>query len=168
MESRFGQKIARGECWDLVAKGVEGGGTSWGPSDPFDFGRRLQPEETPFPGDPLATKNRSHTMMTYRYTGDGAIAILQQNWDWGKEDGRKVGWGTSTVKGNDFWRLRPAPGEGFSDLMQAAKARAAEKRAKKNSDTSTAYGRRGLAHFSALWGRKMCLSPYSPATGENA
>ena len=127
VESRLGQKIDRGECWDLAAKGVEGGGTSWGPSDPFDFGRRLQPEETPFPGDPLANKNRSHTMLTYRFRGDGTIVILHQNWDYGKEDGRKVGWGTTAVKGNDFWRLRPASGERFADLMQAARAKLKEK-----------------------------------------
>jgi hypothetical protein len=144
VESRLGQKIGHGECWEMVAQGVVEGGSSWGPKDPYDFGRPLQPDETPFPGDPLAAKNRSHTMMTYRYQGDGKIAILHQNWNYGKEDGRKVGWGDTSMMGNDFWRLRPAPGDGFADVMRAAKARAEQKRAK--ADPPTGHGGEGSGY----------------------
>ena len=126
-ETNFNKKIDRGECWDLPAKGIPAVGSSWGP-DPFDFGRRLDADETPFPGDPLATKDRAHTMVTYEFTGQGRMKILHQNWDWGNESGRKIGWGEGNLEGHDFWRVRPRQGEGFGDILLAAKTRPKQQR----------------------------------------
>lgn len=122
-EENFDKKIDRGECWDLPAKGIRAVGSSWGPGNPFDFGRQLDADETPFPGDPLASKDRRHTMVTYQFTGDGKIIILHQNWDWGRESGRKIGWGSGRVEGHDFWRVRPREGEQFEDILRAARTR---------------------------------------------
>lgn len=126
-ETNFGATIDRGECWDVPAKGLPAVGSSWGPGG-YDFGRHLDADETPFPGDPLATKDRRHTMVTYRFTGDGAVSILHQNWNWGQESGRKIGWGSAKFEGNDFWRVRPRQGEGFEDLLVAARARPRQQR----------------------------------------
>lgn len=133
VESKFGQKIDRGECWDVVAKGMEAAGTKLGPEGGFDFGRKLEEGETPFPGDPIATKDRSHTMISY-YSGDDVVTILHQNWNWGKEDGRKVGWGATSLKANDFWRVRPAPDDTLDEIVKNARAKAEEKRAKAKAE----------------------------------
>ena len=126
-ERNYDKKIDRGECWDVPAKGIPAVGSSWGP-DGFDFGRQLDVGETPFPGDPLATKDRRHTMVTYEFKGEGKITILHQNWNWGAESGRKIGWGSGTLDGHDFWRVRPRQGEKFEDILVAARARPKQQR----------------------------------------
>jgi len=87
VESKLGQKIARGECWDAAAQGITHAGSSMGPGDGYDFGRQLGEDETPFPGDIAKDKNGKHVVVVRGVLPDGSVGILQQNWMNGAEAG---------------------------------------------------------------------------------
>ena len=104
VESKMGRKVRRGECWDLPVEALKQIGSKLGPKGNYDFGRPLAGDETPLPGDVAKDANGSHVVVVRGLRPDGTIAILHQNWDYGKESGRKVAPGKMTRKGRLFWR----------------------------------------------------------------
>ena len=86
-EANLNKKVGRGECWDLCAEGMKSVGAPF--PGPRDFGRELEKDEIPFPGD-LAMQPGPHFMMIRCADQDGSLTALHQNWMMGDEKGKKV------------------------------------------------------------------------------
>jgi hypothetical protein len=103
VKSKVGQKVARGECWDLAAGALNTTGAKW--DGQFGFGRHVDPKnDCIYPGDILqfdnvvfveksATGTRTenmpkHTAIIYAVHGPGRYTIAHQNTSF---SGRKVG-----------------------------------------------------------------------------
>ncbi len=114
VEQHYGNKIDRGECWDLANRafaslGIRraGGSTKWG--------ELIAPGQAILPGDIIQwnrqeTGGRHHTVVVYDVARRGQIKVLHQNWAGGAERGRKVGPGSYTFAGLGKGRVyRPIP-----------------------------------------------------------
>ncbi len=56
----MGQKVDRGECWDLVKEALDNSGANWTPVD--EFGNKINPKkDVILPGDIVALKNVKFT-----------------------------------------------------------------------------------------------------------
>ena len=91
VETTIGQKVDRGECWDLLNQALNRAEADWHP--PFDYGRKLDyKEETVLPGDMVQFENvkltspdgynwtfPQHSAVVYANKGDGIITIAHQN-----------------------------------------------------------------------------------------
>jgi len=108
VESRKGEKVGRGECWDLAAEALSYAGAYLDRSSQktiYVFGKKLNPQKDDiFPGDiiqienlkleymegnTIYTENMSHhTAIIYEVLKGGAYEIAHQNTSF---SGRKVG-----------------------------------------------------------------------------
>jgi hypothetical protein len=86
-EANLNKKVGRGECWDLCAEAMKHENAPF--AGPRDFGRVLDEDEIPFPGD-LAMQGGPHFMMIRCADQDGSLTALHQNWMMGDEKGKKV------------------------------------------------------------------------------
>lgn len=105
-EASLGKTIGRGECWDFCSAAAGAAGSVSAGSR--GFGRELDPDEVPFPGD-VGHADGAHFVMIHFAQPDGTFAILHQNWLNGAPEGRKVAPGACGRKGLVLWRPGPAP-----------------------------------------------------------
>lgn len=104
----MGQRVGRGECWDLAAEALNAAGAEW--NGDYGFGREVDPDHEPVhPGDIVqfervefrweegrdvhTIRMPHHTAIVMEVFGamaPGAYIIAQQNTE---ETGRKVGTG---------------------------------------------------------------------------
>jgi len=110
VREHLGEKVGRGECWDLAAEALNVAGAKW--DGDYGFGRKIDPGNDPvFPGDIVqfervefrwevgnevhAIRMPHHTAVVLEVPGQGGRAtdayfIAQQNT---QETGRKTGTG---------------------------------------------------------------------------
>lgn len=99
----MGQKVKRGECWDLAAEALNRCGCKW--DGAYRFGQQVNPNsDTIFPGDIIQFSNvtlkytrdgltykesmKHHTAIVYEVKAKGVYRIAHQNTGF---SGRKVG-----------------------------------------------------------------------------
>jgi hypothetical protein len=109
-KAHMGQRVDRGECWDLAAFALNDAGAEW--DGKLNFGRLIDPaREVVFPGDIIQlegvefkwTENGAtnvitmphHTAIVYEVISRGVFKVAQQNME---GIGRKVGLGQLTLK----------------------------------------------------------------------
>ena len=78
VDSVMGNKVARGECWDIVKGAMDASGAEW--ESPEGFGEKIDPKNDEImPGDIIAFRNASwSTGMTKWHTGPQHYAIVYE------------------------------------------------------------------------------------------
>ncbi|MBL7932615.1 MAG: hypothetical protein JNL60_11975 [Bacteroidia bacterium] len=94
LKTTINKKVARGECWDLAAQGLNKIGANWDKN--YGFGRIIDPKkECVFPGDIIQFENveieyqdkgafynesmTHHTALVYEVKNKESFVIAQQN-----------------------------------------------------------------------------------------
>ena len=124
VESVIGEKVDRGECWDLAYQALNRFNAEW--DGKFQYGKLINPNREPvFPGDIIQFKNvkikyqitnttyteimKQHTAIVYKVKRKNVFTIAHQNTEF---SGRKVGLSdlnlANVVKG-DIKIYRPIP-----------------------------------------------------------
>jgi hypothetical protein len=105
VREHIGERVGRGECWDLAAEALNAAGARW--DGDYGFGREVDPDREPvLPGDIVqfegvefrweegrdvhSVRMPHHTAVVLEVRAPGAFVAAQQNT---QETGRKTGTG---------------------------------------------------------------------------